>query len=510
MNNIFKIGKEATGESFLGRRKELRYFEKILYDNNKPGNISLVGHTLIGKSSLMQELVQLHCNTRDTITIFLCMAEYQNAFQFFNAFWSYLEMGLHRLQKWDDKFEGYFQILNRLDMQTNSWYNTVNLKIKAILEGIKQSSLKVVLIIDGFDDSPKVFNDTSYFQFMRTIYSSAGFSVGGVLISRRRLDMIEHNANGISSFHGVFDEYILTGFDDDSMDEFYAALSQYNIFLDDPPKERLMYYCGRIPYLYCMFANHFVNDGMENITSESIDNVFFSNLPQINRYYNDLLHRIREDGQLDELTKILFMRLPKTEHDRIFKTMEARGYLYHDTYMEEDTYYAFCRDFMVYLNLTLNPLDIPTWGLIMKCEKHLKNIFRLEYQHLDDFNYLNISENKNETIQQIDRLYPDLNLDMDKIYAYCRDLNAYKPNPTITDVLTLGFIINIILNYWDSKFYKYFNRNKEYWTHKLETISRLRKPLAHAYEDYVSDDALAECNSYCIEILNLSIPAQNK
>lgn len=63
MDNPFIVGAEVEGESFIGRRDQLKQFNDLLYKNDsKSGSISLTGITRIGKSSLIRNAVKLNEN----------------------------------------------------------------------------------------------------------------------------------------------------------------------------------------------------------------------------------------------------------------------------------------------------------------------------------------------------------------------------------------------------------------------------------------------------------------
>ena len=56
MDNIFKIGPQVTGESFIGRKELLSYFKKLFLDGNSRVAKSIIGITRIGKSSLISNV----------------------------------------------------------------------------------------------------------------------------------------------------------------------------------------------------------------------------------------------------------------------------------------------------------------------------------------------------------------------------------------------------------------------------------------------------------------------
>ena len=183
-----------------------------------------------------------------------------------------------------------------------------------------------------------------------------------VLISRSPVAEIERSADGISTFHGVFTTFPLYGFSDQDMDEFYGALTDYDIFPDEEMKGRLAYYCGRIPYLLSMFAREMAEDQMQQRTvdADRVDEIFARRLRgDIEDFYITLRNRFQEDHQLEAMLGALFG--PMTlEEQRNVSVLEQRGYLSED----ENGYYSMTRDFTIYLEL--QQTNIPLFETLIR------------------------------------------------------------------------------------------------------------------------------------------------
>ena len=163
-------------------------------------------------------------------------------------------------------------------------------------------------------------------------------------------------------------------------------------------------------------------------------------------------------------------------------------------------YYVFSKDFMDYLKYM--PLSLPVWETITMSEKKIKEIFSKEYERLSAIRFSEYGgRDKYKFEDEIDKQYPELSLDWNQIRSYGRNSTTYMQNPSIMDVLTLPYIIGVINRQRNTKFYRYFGSNE--WKDKLQKISNLRNPIAHAHIEYISPDDLAEGLACCNEVIKL-------
>ena len=163
--------------------------------------------------------------------------------------------------------------------------------------------------------------------------------------------------------------------------------------------------------------------------------------------------------------------------------------------------YAFSQDFMAYL--CMRPLKLPVWETMTSSEIKIKKIFQHEYPKLAAITYqILISDGGTSAMSSIDEEYPELHLNWHQVKGYCENLSAHKNCPTVIDVLTLSKVIDVMLNTWDSRFYRYFPGSED-WKFKLGEIKKLRNPLAHAQLEYIDEKELAICMKYCDEIIHM-------
>jgi hypothetical protein len=242
MDNPFIVGAEVEGESFIGRRDQLKQFNDLLYKNDsKSGSISLTGITRIGKSSLIRNAVKLNEN-KNIITVKTVISKFSD----FNEFWTDV---LSLVRDELEFVEGnYFKEINALDAAidagTNDTYNFRRKVEKAFKLISKQ--LKLVIVIDEFDFAEYVFgSDSSNFQFFRELISSADYKMTFITISRRSLIHIETRSFGGSTLDGVFKKISLRGFSNEDLQEYFNKFDSLQKYVVDDILDVSLNYIGR-------------------------------------------------------------------------------------------------------------------------------------------------------------------------------------------------------------------------------------------------------------------------
>lgn len=504
--NIFVVGPEAAGDSFFGREGMIRDLSAIFTSS---AAYHLVGPTRIGKSSLAMKVLAMNSGYPNRLCVFINMGPCKSAFSFWSLLSKMICRELKKAGLWDEDFEFEFSDLAVIQAESNDWFNDYLLPLQEILKHIAERDYRLVLVIDEFDHVDVLFGDNSYYyQGLRSIFSSALYATSGVIISRRRLQLLEAVCPNISTFHGVFDEITLLPFDDKDMEAFYAALGMYNIKLSSGGKKKLENYTGRMPYLCCMFANRMVAQLTEsdsectNIGDKEVCSIFKSLQPQIDEHYEDLVQRLEYDNHLEIIFYLsAFSQLPRYVTKRDIENLTAMGTLIPEAYNNSVRYYTYSKDFMTWFKL--KPLKLPAWETMTLSEKKIKAIFKKEFPELDTITYDDLlTDVSNARISNLNSKYPELNLNSGKIKRFCEDLAAHKDHPTILDVLTLSEVVKVILDSWNTRFHKYF-AGDESWKPKLKFIMELRNPMAHAAMEYIDQEDLAVCMQYCDEIIRM-------
>lgn len=496
--NIFVVGPEATGDSFLGRKAEVEKLDEDIFLNE--GTCHLVGVPRIGKSSLIKRVLSLHADEKNCLILKLTMGESSSAFQFWRGVWEGIlsrleEKGIHLAP-----FQPFLSQLQAIEEDDSKWYSRMNGPIKRLCCALGKNGLRLILVIDEFDAVLTVFGeDVWYYQLLRTLASEREHATTCVVISRRSLSLLEGRASILSTFHGVFPPLRILGFNKRDMEEIYRTLAGYDIWLTDGAKERMAYYTGSIPMLCCVLCKRLVDEHRgQTADANLIDKLWRDSREMVYTYYDDLIARLRDDDFLDDLSSILFLKgkpVNKTMKDR----MEDMDIL--RSLADEDDLYAYSQDFTTYLRLS--KLNLPTWDLIIAVEEKLKALMVAEYPELarDDFRDLD-----EEKVNEINNA-TGLGLSWKTVKDNCRKLVAHKDEIYFIDGLGFGFVVGHIIyeKNWKSRFSKHFPADDGGWHERLKLIRKIRDPLAHSHGKYLSDSDLAQCNRYCEELIKLDL-----
>lgn len=496
--NVFMVGPEATGDSFLGRKTEVEKLNEDIFLNE--GTCHLIGVPRIGKSSLIKRVLSLHANEEDCLILKLTMGESSSAFQFWCSIWEGILSGLNERDISLVPFQPFLDQLQAIKEDDPKWYSQMNGPIKQLCCALGKNDLRLILVIDEFDAVLTVFGqDTCHYQLLRTLASEREHSITCVVVSRRSLSLLEGRASILSTFHGVFPSQRILGFNERDMEEVHSTLATYDIQLTDSAMERITYYTGNIPMLCCVLCKQLVDKYRgQTANADLIDELWRESRETVHTYYEDLISRLQDDGFLDDLSSILFLK-GKPVNKATKERMEDMGILHFSE--GKDNLYAYSQDFTTYLKFS--KLNLPTWDLIIAVEEKLKELMVFEYPELAQDDFRDLNEGK------INKINSDtgLSLSWKTVSDNCRKLIAHKDEIYLIDGLGFGFVVGRIIyeNNWKSRFSKHFPANDGDWHARLELIRKIRDPYAHGHAKYLSDGDLAQCNRYCTELIKLDL-----
>ena len=162
--------------------------------------------------------------------------------------------------------------------------------------------------------------------------------------------------------------------------------------------------------------------------------------------------------------------------------------------VENGSYLCICSQFSS--ELASYTRRYPIWENIINLEIRLKNLlmYRAPQIALD----LNIKKNtvndaEREILAQVvgSKEWGSLN-------------NFVKNGESYFSVMSCSLTVRLIAKFWDDYFKKYFrNRNYSEYEYKFKKCTDARNPIAHGHQDYLSDAAINEVNSYCEEFFTI-------
>ena len=499
----FVVGPQATDSSFLGRRKELEQLQMLVFSGHAV--LSLVGPTRIGKSSLVSRALKLNPAPEKQIRVKLCMGEMQSRFDFWTTLFRKLCRAVRHTDLWNEFLQEDLDKIEALEPDDTSWFQRYRSTLEDLFAEVENADWSVLLIIDEFDGAQRVFGeDVASYHLLRSIYSDPIYCTHGILISRKPLSMLEKNTSYLSSFHGIFNEFPLRPFSDDSMEEIWRALKQHDIALTPEAKEAFLYYADRQPYLCSMFCSCMTARlGLTGtLDQNSIRTVFESCLPEINKHYDSLASELQNDGFLEFAQALSLGIRPPRIGNHSWDAIRSTGELVQP---EDDVPYFFTRDFMEYLRE--QPLNTPIWDSITGCEQKLKDIFRRVYPALATIRYRELCARTDQD-SYLKQQFPQMDLEWETIKNNGKGLVSRKPDASILDTLTLTFVTKRICKQWNTAFARFFPDDAAEWRNDLQQLGKLRNAIAHGHIEYIETAELARLQELCRSVIALELPAE--
>ncbi len=267
-------------ELFIGRESELRRFRKDFFfagPDSYGHCYSLVGLNGIGKTALIRHLSEEFEADPPANTFYFATIIEDGM-----TFWSF----------WADLLEQFSEIideeyLSSLAPQPTRTQAAAIRKITDAYQYIKTNmtnlasedvrsylmkhldifkyytalGVRILITIDEFDRAEKVFKTGQFFQ---RLYDLAPKGVAKVLnlsiitISRRRAYTIAHDMQEGSNFESAYPPYILKGFTDQELQEYFDTYRELPCgLLPEDAQKQVLYLCGRSPGLLMEMRHEF-------------------------------------------------------------------------------------------------------------------------------------------------------------------------------------------------------------------------------------------------------------
>jgi GTPase SAR1 family protein len=499
--NIFQIGREATGVSFIGRKGDLENLQQRILKSSSDWALSIVGLTRVGKSSLIANYFNNEAITQmGVIYVRIALSDFDS----FIDLWKFImesvasQLSEHELEY--SKLKDTFDLIAAIDPLNTSAYTILSSNVKSVFRKLNLWNLRTILVIDEFDAAKKVFEGKKiYFELIRTL-ASQGYKITTILISRRSLEAIEECSPENSTFHGVFDRITLCGFNEADMEEYYEVFQKYDITISDEDKKELQYYCGNLPYLLSKFGFHIVNEKQTKGTAASIAKIYETNSPFILQYYKDIITQIERDGQMEKVVGIVLgPQINITRYD--IDILLALGLIYDET----DGYISVSPHFTDYLR-TLK-LSFPIFETILSAEKHLKELINITMPGILSFKKTEWQANFEQMLAADSQLASKLGIDPSSVKSHrARERRSFGIELQLLDIITLDGVLKIIGHYWVSGFSSRFNNDKHsVWKDKFDLIHRARNRAAHGNAQYLTDADRLMVERYCKEITEIGL-----
>lgn len=499
MNNIFQIGGQVKGDSFIGRKNLINSIRKTFVENDKRTAKSFVGLTRIGKTSLIK------CCFADLPDDTLCIYEDLNERSNYNEIWQDICLEIQEYIVGHEKIftdkkneiDELNQLLDDIAQNDNIWIR-FSRNIKRVFYCLAELNIKTVLILDEFDNATTLFNEgTKHFELFRTVFSDARFNVSAITLSRRNLYMIEGSTYQSSTFHNVLDVVPLKGFDETDMEEYFSVFSDEGIHLDERQKERIIYYAGNLPYLLSIIGHHIIETA-ESGSPIDVDSIFLEKCKAINDYYRDCIKHLERD---DDLKRII----PFVIGPNVGVTKSDKDELYNMGYFAERNgkLIAISEYFSIFLST--EKLQIPIWDNIINLEKKMKLLLESNLNMVAK-HYGVVATTVNDKMKNIlEKVSEITSNDISRYEIFINsNLRDFNISSTYIDVMSLTDVVKIYKECWSDVFSKFFNlESYSKWSNKFDKCARARNPVAHGHEEYLSELDKNEIDTYCKQVFDI-------
>lgn len=497
MNNVFQIGGQVKGDSFIGRKPLIQSIRKSFVENDKRTAKSFVGLTRIGKTSLVKN------SFIDIPKGVICIYEDLNERSNYVEIWQDICLDIQEyLYKNPDQFTlcdvgDFKQLLDDIAKDDCPWIK-LSRSVKRVFSQLASCNIKTILILDEFDNASFLFNEgTKHFELFRSVFSDARYNVSAITLSRRNLYTIEGATYQSSTFHNVLDIVPLKGFDDNDMIEYFSVFEREGIHLNESQKARIVYYAGNLPYLLSILG-HYIIEVAESGADIDVDKIFLEKCKAINDYYRDCIKHLERDEDLQRIIPFIIgpnVGVTKNDKDELYNL----GYFY-----EIDGKLVAISEYFS-LFLSTEKLKINIWDNIIQLEKRLKLLLE-ENINLVAKHYTVSSDTINgKMVRILEKVEDVTEKDISRYEAYIRsNLRDFNIESTYIDVMSLSDVVKILRDCWNDVFSKFFNLDPySRWDNKLSKCAVARNPVAHGHEEYLSDLDKQEVDTYCKQVFDI-------
>ena len=526
--NPFKEGVQVVGDGYIGRDEEIRHLMRILSRNEKDGGILYSGMTRIGKTSLVKNCFALAeekglLEKNNIITISITVSTKNDFAEILISLADELYDALEERDLLDDYLQKQFNEIKGVVRECNPLFiYELDKYLKRILRRAKKNKIKIVVLLDEFDDAKRAFsyNNTEVstnFQKFRDYASDVDYNCTFVLTSRVNISKIDASLPSGSNVRGVFSEFPMQGLTDSERDAFFEKIEECGAKLSESQKKDFIWYAGRSPYLFskiaCRILDRSEGERAEDISVQEIVNQCSNDFIA---YFNSLINFMIADELFYKFVQVFFGPVYDLS-ERDVDALKQYGYIYH---LENDrtfsdfsftdgkeekvfTYQTLSEYFLEYVRTRVNRDDsLKIWSELIDAEKRLRAVVEtgLRSKYGED-SWIATLENLAES-EEKGFLFNVQKANQFIASSKSNFGDAVDDNPLC--VISIQALSNIIKAFWDDFYSVLFNppyTELKSLLDELSQLHRVRNPLAHGTDDYLTGDDRARTHKYCKKII---------
>lgn len=528
--NPFYENGQVVGEGYIGRHEEIRNIMRILSQNSKNGSIVVSGLTRMGKTSLVKNCFDIAeknnlLEKNNIVTLSVTVSTVNDFSQFYKRISNNLYMALEDRNLLDSILERRFSKIEVcLKNKDEDLIYELDDSFRAILNRLSKKGIKTVALLDEFDDARRAFKYdgvglSTNFQKFRDYVTEADYNITFILTSRTDISVIDASLPSGSNLRGAFSEISLTGFTDDEREEFFEKIRECGVTLSPDQKKKYIWYAGRSPFLFSKIASRIMMTD-ENLRSEDISISWI--VKQCKRdfeaYFDSLIGFMTRDELLSKFIQVFFgpvYDLSKKDIEllkqygyiyRIKDDLNFRDMRYFDK-AESDlddvyTYQTLSEYFLEFVRIMVNRDDsLIIWKELIDAEKALRGVVEqgLKITYGPD-NWM--TSLKEIALNRTRGFLFDVNK-ADTFIKASRMTFGDRVDDNLLAMISIDALGNIIKAYWNECYHTMFNPPYEELTtliRELEQLNKVRNPLAHGAENYLSTEDKVAVKNYCKKI----------
>ena len=528
--NPFKEGIQVVGEGYIGRIEEINYLMRILSRNEKDGGVVISGLTRMGKTSLVKNCFALAeekglLEKNNIVTVSITVSTRTDFSDILKSLTDELYDALEERELLSPNLQKEFDGIRSIIREgcTDLLYEQ-DRSLKRILKKLNKENIKTVVLLDEFDDARRAFEykDTrisTNFQKFRDYATEAKYNCTFILTSRTNIERIDASLPSGSNLRGAFTEIALRGFTDQERNMFFEKIDECGVYLSTDQRQEFIWYAGRSPYLFSKMACRILDcsDDLKpgDIPIKTIvgqcKNDFIS-------YFDALINYMRGDGLFNKYVQVFFGPVYDL-NEKDIDLLKQYGYIYHlnDDLSFSDisfsdgkerkvyTYQTLSEYFLEYVRTRVNLDDsLKIWSELINAENTLRKAvesgLRNKYGNDDWIVKLRqIAESEEKGF-----LFSVEKADQFIISSRVNFGDVVDDNPLY--VISINALGNIIKAFWDDCYHDLFDppyQKLNMLLDELKQLNKVRNPLAHGKNDYLSQEDKDRASKYCRKIMHV-------
>ncbi|MBI1763515.1 MAG: AAA family ATPase [Acidobacteria bacterium] len=492
MNNPFlAYGRVIQGDRLVGREHEI---EEMLTHLVGGSNISLVGLNRVGKSSLVAEILcRLRQRNPEILIVEPDLAGLSTNTGAADLFTVILDAVVDLLSERGLPLPNRFNE-DILALPNDSSYHAYHRCYRG-LSKLRQQGLQITIVLDEFDKIRHLKEASDSIQRLRElIYNEAKTGTSGVIISRRRIKLIEEQIRDVSTLAGICHLYYLKPLDLNGVKAIVARAAGRAELFNNETVSYVYDRTGGHPFLAEMMCCHIWD---ANSVSEGI----LQANHEIYSFYEQMREILVEDNLFNHLVELCVGPRWSEPSNIVLERLLAYGLVRQNREIYPIRYEGWSQHFQDYLEKCARekpPLDPSTSELLGKTERALRDYIEEICVSKHGSAWLDTLKQRCPSIEtMLTQSAPEQKREKER-----RNFGDGAAERLLDYLYPMDLWV-IISGAWELFEEPLGNKEKSYWSERFTHLAKVRTPTMHSREHKLRESVLLTAQGYCQEILEL-------